>query len=338
MHKISNPHDRFFRQSLSDIQIAKDFFEAHLPRNILAKIDLNSLAICKESYIEEDLRESIDDIVYRVKVEDGQQGYIYLALEHQSTAKHFMAFRFIKYQLAIIDNHLKQNPKSKHLPLVFPLLYYHGTKTPYPEPTDFFDLFVNKDLAREFFLRPLRLIDTNKFSDEEIKTHKLAGLLELVQKHIYDRDFLLLTNQLKELIFKIATETDRDHLLVYLDNTLYYIMKKAEISDKIKFKEALDEIPLVKEGSIMSTMAEQWVSEGFQKGIQEGKQQGIQEGIQQGMQEGIQEGKQQGIQEGIKLAAFKMLQAGICCSEISKITGLSEMEIQNLEDKHECNH
>jgi predicted transposase YdaD len=62
MHKISNPHDRFFRQSLSDKKIAMDFFEAHLPRNILATIDLNSLEICKESYIEEDLRESIDDI------------------------------------------------------------------------------------------------------------------------------------------------------------------------------------------------------------------------------------------------------------------------------------
>ena len=334
MHKIFNPHDRFFRQSLSDLKIAKDFFEAHLPRGILAKVDLDSLFICKESYIDEELKEYIDDIVYRVNIEEGQQGYIYLALEHQSTAKHLMAFRFIKYQLAIIDNHLKQHPNSKYLPLVFPLLYYHGIKTPYPEPTDFFDLFSDKDLAREFFLRPLRVIDTNRFSDEEIKTHKLAGLLELVQKHIYDRDFLLLTNQLKELIMKIATEAERDHLLVYLDNTLYYIMKKAEISDKVKFKEALDEIPLVKEESIMSTMAEQWVSEGFQKGIQEGKQLGIQEGKQQG----IQEGKQQGIQEGIKLAAFKMLQAGMCCSEIAKITGLSKTEIGNLDNKHECNH
>lgn len=330
MHKISTPHDRFFRQSLSDVQIARDFFEAHLPRGILAKIDLNSLAICKESYIDEELKESIDDIVYKVNVDEEQQGYIYLALEHQSTAKHFMAFRFIKYQLAIISNHLKQNPNSKYLPLVFPLLYYHGTKTPYPEPTDFFDLFVNKDLAREFFLRPLRVIDTNKFSDDEIKNHKLAGLLELVQKHIYDRDFLLLTNQLKELILKISTLADLENLLVYLDNTLYYIMKKAEISDKIKFKEALDEIPLIKESSIMSTMAEQWVSEGFQKGRQQG--------VQEGKQQGIQEGKQQGIQEGIKIAAFKMLQAGMCCNEISKITGLSKIEIKNLDNKHECNH
>jgi predicted transposase/invertase (TIGR01784 family) len=95
-------------------------------------------------------------------------------------------------------------------------------------------------------------------------------------------------------------------------------MKKAEISDKIKFKEALDEIPLIKESSIMSTMAEQWVGEGFQKG----------------RQQGVQEGKQ----EGIKLAAFKMLQAGMCCNEISKITGLSKMEIKNLDNKHECNH
>ena len=72
----------------------------------------------------------------------------------------------------------------------------------------------------------------------------------------------------------------------------------------------------------MSTMAEQWVSEGFQKG----------------RQQGVQEGKQQGVQEGIKLAAFKMLQAGMCCNEISKITGLSKMEIKNLDNKHECNH
>lgn len=184
-------------------------------------------------------------------------------------------------------------------------------------------------LARDFFLRPIRLIDTNNFSDEEIKTHKLAGLLELVQKHIYDRDFLLLTNQLKELILKISTETDQEHLLVYLDNTLYYIMKKAEISDRIKFKEALDEISLVKEGSIMSTMAEQWVSEGFQKGIQKGIQD---------KEHSIQEAKQQGIQEGIKLVALKMLQAGMCCGEISKITGISKEEIQNLDSKHECNH
>jgi predicted transposase YdaD len=92
----------------------------------------------------------------------------------------------------------------------------------------------------------------------------------------------------------------------------------------------------------MSTMAEQWVSEGFQKGKQQGVQEGIQEGKQQGIQEGkqqgIQEGKQQGIQEGIKLAAFKMLQAGMCCNEISKITGLAKMEIKNLDNKHECNH
>jgi predicted transposase/invertase (TIGR01784 family) len=135
-----------------------------------------------------------------------------------------------------------------------------------------------------------------------------------VQKHIYDRDFLLLTNQLKELILKISTWADLDHLLVYLDNTLYYIMKKAEISDKVKFKEVLNEIPLVKENSIMSTMAEQWVSEGFQRGMQ------------------------QGVQEGIKIAAFKMLQAGMCCNEISKITGLSKIEIKDLDKKHECNH
>ena len=69
-------------------------------------------------------------IVYRVVVDEEYQGYFYLAIEHQSTAQeqNFMAFRFMKYQLAIVDNHLKQHKKNKYLPIVFPILFYHGKK------------------------------------------------------------------------------------------------------------------------------------------------------------------------------------------------------------------
>lgn len=302
MNTIFNSHDRFFRQSLSDLSIAKDFFATHLPSKILAIVDLNSLKICKESYIDPALKECIDDIVYQVNLKAYNNSIMYFALEHQSTSKRLMAFRFIKYQLAIIDNHLKQHPNSKELPLVFPLLYYHGTKTPYPATTDLFDLFIDKNLAKEFLLNPIQIIDINKFSDQEIITHKLAGLFELVQKHIYDKDFLLSTNGLKELIIEIATTTDLEHLMVYLNNTIYYIMKNAEISDKIKFKKILSEIPWIKGDRIMTTMAEEWINEGFQ----------------------------QGMQEGIKLAAIKMLQAGISDSNIEKITGLTSIDIKNL--------
>jgi predicted transposase/invertase (TIGR01784 family) len=330
--ELHKSHDRFFRQSLADLQIARDFLQAHLPVDLLNRVDLNTLEICKESYIEEQLNESISDIVYRVIVDEEYQGYFYLAIEHQSTAKeqNFMAFRFMKYQLAIVDNHLKQHKKNKYLPIVFPILFYHGKKIPYVETTDFFKLFFNVDLAKRCFLQPFHLIDIGKISDDEIKKHKLASLLEIVQKHIYDRDCLLLIDQLSDVILNVLSISDASHALIYIKNTLYYLMNKANISDKIQFKNALEAIPEIKEQGLMSTMAEDYINEGIKKGIQQG--------IQQGVQQGMQQGKKEGEQETFKVVAFKLLQSGMCCSEISKITGMSKEEIKELDNSHECNH
>lgn len=318
--ELHKSHDRFFRQSLANIQIARDFLQAHLPVELLNRVDLNTLEICKETYIEEQFNESISDIVYRAVVDAEHQGYFYLAIEHQSTAKdeNFMAFRFVKYQLAIIDNHLKQHKKSKYLPVVFPMLFYHGKTTPYPEVTDFFKLFFNVALAKRCFLKPFHLIDIGKIPDNEIKKHKLASLLEIVQKHIYDRDCLLLVDQLSEVILNVLSLCDESHALIYIKNTLYYVMNKANISDKIQFKNALEAIPEIEEKGLMSTMAEDYINEGIKKGVQQGVQQGI-----------LQKSKD---------IALKLLQVGMCCSEISKITGLSREEIKSLDNNHECNH
>ena len=57
--------------------------------------------------------------------------------------------------------------------------------------------------------------------------------------------------------------------------------------------------------------------------------------------EDIKKGTKQGEWQEKKAAeqeAFKLLQSGMCCSEISKITGLSREEIKSLDNNHECNH
>ena len=80
--------------------------------------------MCKESYINEQLKLGITDILYSVNIAQ-QQGYIYLLVEHQSTADVLMPFRIVKYICAIMDHHLKQTCKNE-LPLVVPLAFYHG--------------------------------------------------------------------------------------------------------------------------------------------------------------------------------------------------------------------
>jgi len=41
---------------------------------------------------------------------------------------------------------------------------------------------------------------------------------------------------------------------------------------------------------IVSTIAHQWMAQGFQKGLQQGIQQGLQQGIQQGQRQGLLDG------------------------------------------------
>jgi predicted transposase YdaD len=55
--ELKNPHDALFKETLSDRKIARSFFETYLPADLLSHIDLEGLDICKESFVEEELRE-----------------------------------------------------------------------------------------------------------------------------------------------------------------------------------------------------------------------------------------------------------------------------------------
>lgn len=124
MAEIHNPHDKLARQSLSNIEVAKDFLATHVPKHILAKFDLNNIEPSNRTYIDPQLTEQLSDTVYKAKMIDGTYGYLYLLTECQSNAIPFMPLRILKYQIAIIEDHLLQNPKETKLPIVFPIIFY----------------------------------------------------------------------------------------------------------------------------------------------------------------------------------------------------------------------
>ena len=57
---------------------------------------------------------------------------------------------------------------------------------------------------------------------------------------------------------------------------------------------------------------------------------GIQEGILQGRSEGMQAGIAQGFTDGITQTAKKLIDIGLSLENITKATGLSKEEIENL--------
>jgi len=64
MRKIKTPHDRFVRSMFSNPRVVKEFFDIHLPDRIRRLVDLSSLALQKESYIDEALNLHVTDLLF----------------------------------------------------------------------------------------------------------------------------------------------------------------------------------------------------------------------------------------------------------------------------------
>ena len=129
MEKKNNPtpHDATFRQFLTHPDVARDFMQLHLPENLLAICDLNTLKLESGSFVEEDLRQYYSDILYSLRTLNGD-GYIHVLIEHQSTPDRHMAFRLLRYAVAAMQRHLDAG--HKRLPLVIPIVFYAGKGAP----------------------------------------------------------------------------------------------------------------------------------------------------------------------------------------------------------------
>jgi predicted transposase/invertase (TIGR01784 family) len=77
MDDISHPHDRFFKNTMSQINVAKLFFQQYLPEKVLSAINLDTLSISKSSYIDKHLKLVESDLLFSVNTND-TKSYIYL--------------------------------------------------------------------------------------------------------------------------------------------------------------------------------------------------------------------------------------------------------------------
>jgi len=216
MEKVttSTPHDAVFKQFLCHPDTARDFFEIYLPPALRQFCDLSTLKLEPASFIKKDLRAYHSDVIWSVNTSAGK-GYIYVVIEHQSSPDELMAFRLLRYAMDVMQRHLDKGYKA--LPLVMPMLFYHGIDSPYPHSLCWLDEFTDPVLARQLYSDPFPLVDITITPDEEIMQHRRVGLLELVQKHIHQRDLMMIAEQLVSLLaLGYTTETQRETLFNYM--------------------------------------------------------------------------------------------------------------------------
>ncbi|EPR9734487.1 Rpn family recombination-promoting nuclease/putative transposase [Enterobacter bugandensis] len=306
------PHDATFRQFLTQPDIARDFMEIHLPAELRSVCDLSTLKLESGSFVEEDLRQYFSDVLYSLKTTAGD-GYIHVLIEHQSTPDKHMAFRLIRYAVAAMQRHLEAGHKK--LPLVIPVLFYTGKRSPYPYSTRWLDEFDDPALAGKLYSSAFPLVDVTVIPDDEIAGHRSMAALTLLQKHIHQRDLAELVDRLAPILLAGYLSSSQVISLVH------YIVQAGETADAEAFvRELAQRVP--QHGDALMTIAQQL------------EQKGIEKGIKKGRAEGLQLGEQRGIEKGEREATLKiartMLQNGIDRSTVMKMTGLSEDDLAQI--------
>lgn len=302
------PHDAAFRQFLTQPEIARDFMDIHLPAELRAICDLGTLKLESGSFVEDDLRQYFSDVLYSLETAAGT-GYVHVLIEHQSSPDVHMAFRMTRYAVAAMQRHLEAGHKK--LPLVIPMLFYVGKRSPYPYSTRWLDEFDHPQLAGKVYGGAYPLIDVTVIPDDEIMGHRSMAALTLLQKHIHQRDIATLADRLATLLMADYLSSPQVIALIH------YLLQAGESADYEAFvRELAQRVP--QHGDALMTIAQQLE----QKGIEKGRLEGIRIGEEKGRNEGKVEGKLE--------VARTMLQNGLDRSTVMKMTGLAAEDVDQI--------
>jgi predicted transposase/invertase (TIGR01784 family) len=295
--KVYQPHDKFLKRMLSDIEIAKSLMHSYVGPEMERRVDWESVQLTNKSFISQELEQFHSDVIYKCTLDlDNKQAYIYNLIEHQSTPDERLPFRILGYNVQLMEQHL--NEGNKKLPIIINVCIYAGQESPYPYSTDIFDYFELPDLAREKMFKPIDLTDLTLLSQEELLKDETAGLVKVLLKQGIKRDYLNWIKNNRELIIKLVTST-------FGISSIIYILGTDDVNEPKELLNAIVESSPEQKQIIMTAAL---------KLQQEGRQEGIREGVHT---------------KAIDMAN-NMIRKGFDLNTIQELTGLSKEELEKL--------
>ncbi len=279
---IQNPHDKFFKTTFARKDTARSFLQTYLPANIVPELDFSTFEISKDTFVDEEFKDTVSDILYKVGLRSGGQAYIYVLFEHKSYEDRLVALQILKYMNNIWDLQRQQNEDLKlklKYPIkpILPLLVYHGLQG-WQIDTNFMALFDPKDLPDS--LKPYLpnfnyfLVDLSQYSDDQIKGEVILQLGLLLLKYIYRGDLKETLTRIFPLFYEVL---EKETGLEYIEMVLRYLTDATGKITETELKNILTEVYAEGE-TIMQTIAQTWLEQGEKIGIIKGEKRGEKKG------------------------------------------------------------
>lgn len=268
MAPANTPHDTLFRALLGHSRRAAELLHAHLPSAITVRLADRLPERVDGTFVDERLRNSQSDRLFRVYLRDGRPAYIYVLLEHKSEPDPATPLQLLKYMTRIWE----QVPRAEQgrLPPIIPLVVYHGAQT-WTVPRSVVDA-LDADSELRDWMRDLRylLLDLGEISDADLASEPetRSGLMAL--KYAYRRDRL-------ERVADILRGL-RDGSFLERQVVTYIVDVFRDLTPE-RLRAAVRRAKPGQEDRMPSLAAEQWRREGWDDGLKAGEARGKAEAI-----------------------------------------------------------
>ena len=291
--RLSNPHDRFFKQVYSNLEFVTEIFKIIFSKQEFESCNWKHLKTEKDSF-KEDKRA---DFIFSVPLKKNPNTYlkIFILLEHKSNYDSKLFTQLLVYQSLIHEQTLKQYKKPQP---IIPVLFYHG-KEPWKWKTSFQEVYFDKIPA--FFKKnminySLRVLDVHSPEVTQVlrnKRFKSRGVLNVLKK-IWSLQ--MNEKELTEVLSEFGRIKDEDLVL-----SLISYFKAFGMSEKLW--EQVERRAY------------------YQKILQKGENMGVRDEI-----------REEGRQENQQAVVLNMLKEKADITFISKVTGLSKEEILKIKN------
>ena len=277
MTELTQPHDKFSKALLEDPSVVLVLLRERLPRELAELLADDAPELVGGDFVDEALRESRSDRLYRVRLRCPGVLHVFILLEHKSFDDD-PALQLLGYLVQTWGRLALECAGAKKLPPIVPVVLYHGA-TRWKGPRTFLELV--EPIAAKLGVKPLDfgivLIDLGAIDDDALSKEPTlrAGLLTLK----YATREKLQAGRLRVILGALGRAPR------ILKVALRYIVGTYRgIDRKRLFDNARKAIP--QEEERIMTVAEELREEGRKEGRKRGRKEGRREGRKEGRKEG----------------------------------------------------
>jgi predicted transposase YdaD len=291
---MSGPHDRFIRHVLEHSARAASLLRLVLPPGLSSRVRWSTLRSLPTSLVDSSIRESRGDLSFSVRLR-GSSRPAFILLEHQSRLERRMAARMRQYVSRLLEHWERQHRHSLPLPLILPVVLYHGPQGPWTAPRSTEQLLeVPLEAARrERWLQHLLrleyvLYDLMTRGEQELKTLACPPLVRLALVLLRLTSAQELNGRLRQQVdlFKevyASPQGDRE-----LEAVVHYLRERGtKVTDRVTREVLGCVVQEQRVEELMRTVGQRLRAEGRKEGRVEGRAEGLAEGLARGRADGV---------------------------------------------------